>query len=158
MNKLLSFIFIFIIFNCYIVSAIPINLPVPRFVTIKFNEVNARTGPESDCPIEWVYLKKNEPVEVIAEYGKWRKIKDINGDGGWVHASVIAGKRSIIITSKNPAPLLFSPLNHEQIKAYLLPNLRCSLHNCKKDWCLISCKTYKGWVSRKNIWGVYPEE
>jgi 3-oxoacyl-[acyl-carrier protein] reductase len=50
--------------------AVPNNFPVPRFVTIKFNEVNARTGPENDCPIEWVFVKKSEPVEVIAEFGQ----------------------------------------------------------------------------------------
>lgn len=158
MNKFIIFLFIYLVGNSFIASAVPINLPVPRFVTIKFNEVNARTGPENDCPIEWIYLKKDEPVEVIAEYGKWRKIKDVDGEGGWVHSSVIAGKRSIIIIGKNPVPMLENPSNHKNVKANLLPNLRCSLHKCEKDWCLVTCKNHKGWVSRKHIWGIYPEE
>ena len=55
------------------------KLPIPRFVTIKFDEVNVRTGPVIDCPIEWVFIRKGEPVEIIAEYEQWRKVRDING-------------------------------------------------------------------------------
>jgi SH3-like domain-containing protein len=134
------------------------DLPVPRFVTIKFNEVNSRTGPENDCPIEWVFVKKGEPVEIIAEYGQWRKIKDIKDEGGWVHSSVISGNRSVILVSKNVTPLISSPNRYDKVIAKLSPGIRCNLHKCKPDWCLVTCQSYKGWVARKFLWGVYPEE
>ena len=137
---------VFISFVCIATSlAVPNNFPVPRFVTIKFNEVNARTGPENDCPIEWVF-------------GQWRKIRDINGEGGWVHSTVIAGNRSVVVVSKNPILLLSSPGKYEKAVAKLLPEIRCSLNKCQKEWCQITCNSYKGWVSRKVLWGVYPEE
>ena len=142
----------------HISMAVPNNFPVPRFVTIKFNEVNARTGPENDCPIEWVFVKKSEPVEVIAEFGQWRKIRDIKGEGGWVHSTVIAGNRSVVVVSKNPILLLGSPGKYEDVVVKLLPEIRCSLNKCQKEWCQITCKSYKGWVARKFLWGVYPEE
>lgn len=138
--------------------AVPKDLPVPRFVTIKFNEVNARTGPEKNCPIEWVFIKKGEPVEVVAEYDQWRKIRDISGEGGWVHSSVLSGKRSVVVTSKNIMPLLDSPSDYEHIVAKLTPQIRCNLSKCKGDWCKITCQNYKGWIARKYLWGVYPDE
>ncbi len=138
--------------------ASPHKLPIPRFVTIKFNEANARTGPKKDCPIEWVFVKKGEPVEVVAEYEQWRKIRDIKGEGGWVHSSLISGKRSVVIISKNTVMMLKSPGDYNQIIAKLSPDLRCNLHKCKKDWCQIICKSYRGWVARKFLWGIYPEE
>ena len=158
MNRAIIYIAATII-SCYFsaVIAAPKNLPVPRFVTIKFNEVNARTGPERDCPIEWVFIKKGEPVEVVAEYGEWRKIRDINGEGGWVHSSVISGKRSVVIVAKNTTPLLKSPAKYDQIIAKLVPKIRCGLYKCKNDWCQISCKSYKGWIARKYLWGIYPD-
>ena len=140
-----------------IVCAAPKNLPVPRFVTIKFDEVNARTGPERDCPIEWVFIKKGEPIEVITEYDQWRKIRDIKGEGGWVHSSVISGKRSVVVVAKNTMPLLKSPGKYDQIVAKLVPQIRCSLYKCQKDWCQIGCKSYKGWIAKKYLWGVYPD-
>ncbi|MDG1436715.1 MAG: SH3 domain-containing protein [Rickettsiaceae bacterium] len=158
MNRVVFFIIIFIGSSVMPTMAVPKNLPVPRFVTIKFNEVNARIGPVADCTIEWVFIKKGEPVEVIAEYEQWRKIRDIKGEGGWVHANVISGKRSVVLVAKNTIPLLSSPGKYDKIIAKLEPKIRCSLHKCKEDWCQISCKSYKGWVAKKFLWGVYPEE
>ncbi|MFK7973993.1 MAG: SH3 domain-containing protein [Rickettsiaceae bacterium] len=134
------------------------DLPIPRFVTIKFNEVNARAGPANDCPIEWVFIRKGEPVEIIAEYGQWRKIKDVKDDGGWVHSSVISGNRSVILITKVMSPLLAGSAKYDQIVAKLMPNIRCKFNKCRGDWCQITCDGYKGWVVRKYLWGVYPDE
>ncbi|MGC0372264.1 MAG: hypothetical protein DGJ47_000973 [Rickettsiaceae bacterium] len=157
MNKKIIFLLI-ICFSIQPVFAVPKNLPVPRFVTIKFNEVNARVGPEKDCPIEWVFIKKGEPVEVVAEYEQWRKIVDAHGEGGWVHSSVVSGKRSVIVQTKETIALRSSLSDNSNIVAYLKPNLRCNLLKCKEKWCKVSCQNKKGWLSRKYLWGVYPEE
>ncbi len=34
------------------------KLPIPRFVSIKSNEVNARSGPTTKSAVEWVFVKK----------------------------------------------------------------------------------------------------
>ena len=133
-------------------------LPVPRFVSIKFNEVNARTGPEYDCPIEWVFIKKSEPVEIVAEYGQWRKIRDINNEGGWVHASALSGKRFVIITGDKSIELLKILGDYNSVIANIMPDVRCKLNKCQGDWCQVECMSYKGWVVRKTLWGLYPEE
>ena len=157
MNKIVVVISLFTIFIATSFAS-PVKLPIPRFVTIKFDEVNARTGPVIDCPIEWVFVKKGEPIEIITEYDKWRKIRDINGEGGWVHSSVISGKRSVILIAKDVMPLLKSPGKHDKIVAKLAPQIRCSLYQCKQEWCQVNCKSYKGWIARKYLWGVYPDE
>lgn len=134
------------------------KLPVPRFVTIKFDEVNARTGPTNDCPIEWVFIRKGEPVEIIAEYEQWRKVRDISGEGGWIHSSALSSKRSVILIAKNIMPLIGSPGDYNDIVIKLKPNIRCNLIKCKDEWCQIVCKSYKGFIARKFLWGVYPDE
>ena len=158
MNKSLIVFIILLFGKSQISLAVPNNLPVPRFVTIKFDEVNARTGPENDCPIEWIFIKKGEPVEITAEYGKWRKIRDIRGEGGWVHSSVVAGKRSVVIIAEEPVPLFKDPKTRDKIIARLSPDLRCRLHKCQVNLCSVTCKSYKGWVERKYLWGIYPSE
>lgn len=157
MSKLYCRIIIALLSLSFVSNAGP-NLPVPRFVTIKFDEVNARTGPENDCPIGWVFTKKGEPVEVIAQYGQWRKIRDIDNDGGWVHSSVISGNRSVIINSNLNINLMDNPDVGSQVIAVLAPKIRCKLLKCHPDWCRINCQSYKGWVPLKSLWGVYPEE
>lgn len=134
------------------------ELPVPRFASIKSNEVNARTGPSIKSPIEWVFIKKGEPVEIIAQYEQWRQIRDIKGEGGWVHLSVLSGKRTIIIIGNEIIPLINSPSKPNEIVVKLAPGVRCQLKKCSEQWCLINCKGYKGWIQRKFLWGVYKNE
>lgn len=152
--KLSKLLFIWIIAT-NIALAVPKSLPVPRFVTIKFNEVNARKGPSKDFPIDWVFVSAKEPVEIIEEYGQWRKIRDIQDEGGWVHSSGLSGKRSVIIIAKEKISLLSSPKESASLLAYLEPQLRCELIKQEKDWCKISCNNYKGWVQSEYLWGIY---
>src|SRR3546814_9474044 len=56
-------------------------------------EVNLRTGPGPTYPIEWVYLRRNMPVEIVAEFDNWRKIRDWQGTVGWVHQNLLSGER-----------------------------------------------------------------
>ena len=76
------------------------GLPIPRFATLKSDEVNVRTGPGSRYPIDWVFKRKGMPVEIVAEYENFRKIRDWQGASGWVYQGLLTGKRSFIIPSK----------------------------------------------------------
>lgn len=61
------------------------GLPLPRFVSLRSGEVNLRTGPGARYPVEWVLVYRHMPVEIIAEFDTWRKIRDWQGTVGWVH-------------------------------------------------------------------------
>jgi len=63
----------------------------------------------------------------------------------------------VVVVTKNTTPLLKNPAKYDQIIAKLVPKIRCSLHKCKNDWCQISCKSYKGWIAQKYLWGIYPD-
>ena len=76
------------------------GLPIPRFASLRSDEVNVRTGPGARYPVDWVFKRKTMPVEIVAEYENWRKIRDWQGASGWVHQSLLTGKRSFIIPSK----------------------------------------------------------
>jgi len=134
------------------------KLPVPRFVTIKSNEVNTRSGPTTKSAIEWIFVKKGEPVEITAEYEQWRQVRDINGEGGWIHSSVLSGKRSVIIIGNKEIELTKNPTPQSKVIARLMPKVRCSLKKCKEQFCQIVCSDYTGWVSKRNLWGVYDDK
>ncbi len=156
LSKLLSFILlIFLISSNTYASK---KLPVPRFVSTKSAEVNARSGPGISYPIEWVFIKKGEPLEITAEFEQWRYVKDIEGQGGWIHSSVLSGKRSVIITSKEVVAIHKSPDHSSRVVAKVSPHVRCEFKKCQKLWCKIKCQSYDGWINRKYLWGIYPEE
>ena len=61
------------------------NLPIPRYVSLKVKEANARRGPSLSHKIDWIYKRKNMPLEIYGEYENWRRVRDFEGLGGWVH-------------------------------------------------------------------------
>src|SRR5262245_57081238 len=74
------------------------KLPIPRFVSLRSGEVNLRTGPGTNYPVDWVFVRRGMPVEIIAEFDVWRKIRDWQGTVGWVHQSMLDGRRTARIT------------------------------------------------------------
>ncbi|QNT77668.1 SH3 domain-containing protein [Entomobacter blattae] len=73
------------------------GLPLPRFASLRADEVNWRVGPGSRYPIQWVYHRRGMPVRILREFDVWRLIEDAEGQKGWVHQATLVGRRSFII-------------------------------------------------------------
>ena len=133
------------------------GLPIPRFASLRSDEVNVRTGPGPRYPIDWVFKRKAMPVEIVAEYENWRKIRDWQGASGWVHQSLLTGKRSFIIPAK-PAALHKTPAASAEVVAKLEPEVMGEIRSCAGDWCRVRVTGASGWVERTSLWGVYKSE
>ena len=72
------------------------GLPLPRFVSLKSERVNVRRGPSNEHGVAWVFTRKSLPVEIIAEFDHWRRIRDSEGAEGWVYHSLLVGRRTVI--------------------------------------------------------------
>jgi SH3-like domain-containing protein len=97
------------------------------------------------------------PVEIVAEYENWRKIRDWQGASGWVHQSLLTGKRSFIIPSK-PASLHKTPATSAEVVAKLEPEVMGEIRSCAGDWCRVKVSGISGWIERTGMWGVYKSE
>ena len=135
----------------------PSGLPLPRFVSLGADKVNLRTGPGSRYPIEWVYIRKGLPVEVLAEYDLWRQIRDIDGDEGWVHKQLLSGKR-FVIAKADIVELRGKPEAAAPVVLRAAKGVQASLKRCNDDWCRIEIDGTDGWVQRAQLWGIYPAE
>jgi SH3-like domain-containing protein len=133
------------------------ELKVPRFVSLKSNKINIRKGPGSKYPIIYTIEAKDEPVEIVAEYQNWRKIKDIEGEEGWVLSNMLSGKRHVVVI-KNNIFLYKNDSNKSQKVAIVEKNVRCKLHSCQNSLCNVTCGSYKGYIERVNLFGVYKNE
>jgi SH3-like domain-containing protein len=103
-------------------------------------------------------VKKGEALSVTAEFGAWRHVQDIKNEGGWVHSSVLSGKRSVIIISSAVQALRKNPEPSARIIAKISPELRCQFKKCKAAWCQIKCSGHSGWIEKKYLWGIYESE
>lgn len=133
------------------------SLKVPRFVSTKSDDTNLRTGPGARYPIKWIHRKKSMPVEIIEEYEHWRKIRDVDGEWGWVHKSLLSSKRYVFITAKY-AVLRNKPEPKAPLTLKLGHGVLAQIDECTKDWCELSHERGSGWAMKKDFWGAYPDE
>ncbi len=133
------------------------NLPLPRYVSLKVGEANVRRGPSRSHRIDWVLQRRSMPLEVIDEYGHWRRVVDRDGMGGWVHYSLLSGMRTVLI-EQDMLPLLMKPNPASPVNAQVEVGVVARLEFCRGDWCRIRAGGYRGWAPAKALWGLTDED
>ena len=135
------------------------GLPLPRFVSIKADAANVRRGPGPDFPLLWQYQRRKLPLEIIAEYDDWRRVRDHQGEDGWMKAPLLSGARTVIVRrSAHAVTLRAIPAATGGVIALVQPGVIGTLEECKGNWCEVEVDEYDGWLPRDQIWGVYPFE
>lgn len=144
------------------------GLPVPRFVSLKTDRVNLREGPSKDHRTAWVFQRAGLPVEIVAEFETWRRIRDAEGTEGWVLHSLLSGRRTALVApwtkgDVQPIPLMERADERAEVVARLQPNVIVSVKQCTGTWCRItvaqpSARDLDGYVRQDRLWGVYPNE
>ncbi len=135
------------------------GLPIPRFVSLRTNPINLRTGPGVRYPVDWVYVKRHLPVEVIGEFDTWRRIRDQDGAEGWVHQSMLSGKRTAVVKDR-ARQLKRAGEDTADLVATLEAGVVVNLVRCPRDtaYCRVEVDGLQGWLKREDFWGVYPDE
>lgn len=133
------------------------NLPLPRYVSLKAKEGNVRRGPSLTHRIDWIFKRRDMPLEITAEYGHWRRVRDRDGAGGWVHYSLLSGVRTVIVEDQ-ALNLRVQPVETAPVTAQLEAGVIARLGKCGETWCRLSAGGYRGWAPKTALWGVDPDE
>jgi len=133
------------------------NLPLPRFVSMKAAEGNVRRGPSLSHRIDWVYKRRNMPLQITAEHGHWRRVQDRDGAGGWVHYALLSGVRTALV-EVDMLNLHAQPYPSTQVVAQLSLGVIAEVRQCQAEWCELSAGGYKGWARKGDYWGVQPQD
>ncbi|WP_312846798.1 SH3 domain-containing protein [Stappia sediminis] len=139
----------------------PSGLPVPRFVSLKSDRVNVRKGPSREHDIAWTFVRAGLPVEIVQEFDNWRRVRDWEGEEGWVFHSLLSGRRTGLVTpweSSSTTPLRADASSDATILAELKPLVLVNVAGCSEGWCEVSANGYDGWVDQTRLFGVYPDE
>jgi len=143
--------------------------PIPRFVSLKRNKVRMRLGPGKKFGVAWVYRKHGLPVEIIQEYDNWRKVRDPDGNEGWIAGSLLSSQRSAVIApwendlEAGRIPLMKSERESAASVAILEPGVVGEVRSCGEAWCRMDVKgpgnkNITGFIKKNALWGVYPDE
>ena len=131
----------------------PSGQPLPRFVSLAAGEANLRTGPGRRYPILWVYVRRRLPVEITAEYGQWRRIRDAEGTRGWVHSSLLSGARTALIVGQTRT-LFADPDPQSRAVLRAEAGVIGALEKCRQGWCRLKVGGKRGWLQADHLWGV----
>ncbi len=147
----------------------PSGYPLPRFASLRSEPINVRKGPGVRYEVAWVFVKPGLPVEIIQEFDTWRKIRDLDGQEGWVHQNLLSGRRTGYIAPWNPqakVPIRARNTQDAKARAWLGSNYLVTIERCDGTACKVSAtnttaagrRSYSGFVAQLQIWGVYPDE
>lgn len=137
------------------------SLPLPRYASLKSDRVNLREGPSKEHRTRWVFQRAGLPVEIIAEFETWRRIRDSEGAEGWVLHSLLSGRRTALVAPwKKDAviDIYVKPEADAAVAARLATNVIGSLRKCDGKWCRIFGDGFDGFIQQSNLWGAYPGE
>ncbi len=134
---------------------------VPRFVSLRSDRVHVRVGPAIDHDIRWTFARAGLPVEIVAEFENWRRIRDAEGAEGWVHHALLSSRRTALIapsSKEKVLPIYDSADAKSRVSAELQPGVLATIRNCRSGWCRISGERFDGYIEQARLWGVYPDE
>ncbi len=133
------------------------GLPLPRYVSLKTSEGRARRGPSRDHRVDWHFTRRDMPLRVTAEFEHWRRVEDHEGQGGWMHHSLLSGVRTALVTTDLVA-MRASARDSATEVALLERGVVARILECQPDWCRLRVDGHRGWVPRRALWGVDAHE
>ena len=133
------------------------GLPLPRYVSLKSSEANVRRGPGLSHRVDWVFLRRGMPLQITAEHGHWRRVRDMDDATGWVHYSLLRGNRTAVVVADDAA-LREAPAPDARPVARVESGVILALDACGQEWCEASAEGHEGWIRKASVWGVEPAE
>ncbi|MEZ5824295.1 MAG: SH3 domain-containing protein [Geminicoccaceae bacterium] len=133
------------------------GLALPRYVSLGAERIYMRTGPGKEFPIKWIYTKTGLPMQVIEESDDWREVRDPDGETGWIHKSLLSGKRYLMVRG-DIANLRRTPSDEAMVVARIEPEVVVEMLNCQPVWCLVNVDDRRGWLARRDVLGLLANE
>ncbi len=129
----------------------------PYFLSLRFNETYMRSGPGRQYPALWVYRRLGMPIEIIGHFDDWRKVRDFQGDVGWMLSNQLQRRRAVIVLL--PEVGLYKEPDTKSVKiARLGKEVVARVQRCDHEWCRLLIDRHEGWTRRGGLWGLAEEE
>ena len=142
----------FVLAALFAVFAVP--AAAAHSASLRADKVFLREGPTYQYRILYVYKRKDYPVQIIASYQSWRRVRDVDGTTGWISQMMLSDARTVLVTGKSHAAIRAQPYATAALRAWADPGVVAKLKACKPQFCEIVADGTRGWIDRSRIWGV----
>ncbi len=131
--------------------------PTPYWASIAAAKARMRTGPGTNFPANWEYVRADLPVRVLAVRAEWRKVEDPDGVQGWMRSFLLSEQRTAIIRGE-VRPLYAAPDRGAKLSWRVEPGVVGRISHCAAGWCEFDVRGRAGYVEIDHLWGVAPGE
>ena len=130
----------------------------PYFVSVKVQEAYMREGPSDMHRVKWIYRRKGLPLEVLATFEVWRRVRDMDGEIGWMHTALLSRERTAMVTAGTDVQVYARDDVTSDIVAVARPGAMGQLLGCSDQACEVAFSGADGWVARARLWGIHAGE
>ncbi len=121
-------------------------------VSVNASTLNMREGPGTRHPVLWS-LSRGYPLSVVSRQGNWLKVKDFEGDSGWVARSLTSSTPHHVVKVPT-ANLRSGPGTRYRIKGRLEYGEVMRTLQKQGQWVKVRHESLgQGWVARRLVWG-----
>ena len=116
-----------------------------------------RYGPSADHPIKWVYNQKGWPFQVRNRFDQWVKVRDIDGEEGWIHNSLLSARSYALVIpnqEKNYEVVRKKKSSDSSGLIRLESRSLVRVYECQDMACKIGISGYKGYLEKNILWGI----
>jgi len=125
-----------------------------HYASLRADKVYLREGPTYRHRVLFIYRRKGYPLQVIASYDSWRRVRDVDGTTGWISQMMLSDARTVLVTGKGHAAIRSQPYATASLRAWADPGVVARLKACKPQFCEIAADGVRGWIDKTRIWGV----
>lgn len=130
----------------------------PHFASLRVDKAYLREGPTYAHRVLWIYRRKGYPVRIIAAFDVWRRVEDSDGTRGWMNASMLTDRRTVLVIAHQKVGLRSSAAATSRLVAWVEPGVVAALKACEVSACKIAVAGVDGWIDKNDIWGVEARE
>lgn len=140
-----------ILFTAIIFAVFPVQATADQYLMVRKDKVNIRATPNTNAEILWEVFK-GFPLKVISKKNQWSEVIDFEGDKGWIHSSLLANEKRVIVKSTTVNMRSGPGLNYG-IVATVKYGVILRPIATQKDWVKVKHEGgTTGWVNQPLIW------
>jgi SH3-like domain-containing protein len=126
-----------------------------EFVRVTAETANVRKAPARSAEALRQAFE-DDPLRVLASRGGWLKIRDFEGQEGWIHAGLTDGRATVIVTAR-VANVRSGPGTGHAVTYTAERGVAFRVTGTRGDWVRVThADGAQGWVHRDLLWGEVP--
>ena len=84
----------------------------PHYASLRSDKVYLREGPTYQHRVLFIYKRRDYPLQVLAAYDSWRRVRDADGTIGWVSQTMISDARTVLGHGQGQSAAALVALRH----------------------------------------------